>query len=175
MLGRQLRASNHLKSRKPRADISSLQSSTLHHTSGTRSFCSEFKKNCSRLWLDSCLLSIVVPYSLICGAITLPGKNTILTYHHLFRQILLRYGLFDQIRMDCGQEFFLKVCLKKYWFVNQRVNYPNKRVLITLQIHQFFNFDDPVMKCYVSWVTMYSCQDALQQPLIPRIITELQG
>ena len=83
--------------------------------------------------------------------------------------------------MDYGQEFCLKVCLfvqellKENQFVNQRVNYPNKRVLITLQIHQFFNFDDPVMICYVSWITMYSCQDALQQPLIAGIVTEFLG
>ena len=47
--------------------------------------------------------------------------------------------------------------------MNQRVNYPIKRVLITQQIKEFFNFDDPVMKFCASWVTMYICQDALQQ------------
>lgn len=30
--------------------------------------------------------------------------------------------------------------------MNQRVNYSIKRVLITLQTHKFFNFDDSVMK-----------------------------
>ena len=34
--------------------------------------------------------------------------------------------------------------------VNQRVNYSINRVLVTLQKHEFFNFDDPVMKFCVS-------------------------
>lgn len=33
--------------------------------------------------------------------------SPILVYHHLFRSILLRYVLFDQIRIDHEQEFYL--------------------------------------------------------------------
>ena len=127
----------------------------------------------------------------ICGAIILPVKNPILIYHHLFRPILLRYGLFDQIRMDHGQEFclcvFVQELLKEYRFdkrrlpwrqtqstqnyvaermwpeVNQRVNYPIKRVLVSIQAKEEFDFGDAVTKFCVSWLTMYTCQDPLQQ------------
>ena len=61
----------------------------------------------------------------ICGAIVLLVKNPILIYHHLFRPILLRYGLFDQIRMDHGQEFslclFVQELLKEYRFDKRRM------------------------------------------------------
>ena len=127
----------------------------------------------------------------ICGAIILPVKNPILIYHHLFRPILLRYGLFDQIRMDHGQEFCLCVLVqellkghrfdkrrlpwrqtqstqnyiaKRMWpEVNQRVNYPIKRILVNLQGKKHFDFDDAVIKFCVSWVTMYTCHEPLQQ------------
>ena len=61
----------------------------------------------------------------ICEAIILPVKNPILIYHHLFRPTLLRYGLFDQIRMDHGQEFnlclFVQELLKEYRFDKRRM------------------------------------------------------
>ena len=127
----------------------------------------------------------------ICGAIILPIKNPILIYHHLFRPTLLRYGLFDKIRMDHGQEFclclFVQKLLKECRFdkrrmpwrqtqstqnyvaermwpeINQRINYPIKRVLVALQAREAFDFDDAVTKFCVSWLTMYTCHDPLQQ------------
>ena len=126
----------------------------------------------------------------ICGAIIMPVKNPILIYHYLFRPILINYGLFDQIRMDHGQEFclcvFVQELLMGYRFdkrrapwrqtqstqnyvaermwpeVNQRVNYPIKRVLVILQAKEEFDFDDAVTKFCVSWLTMYICHDPLQ-------------
>ena len=48
---------------------------------------------------------------LICRAITLSVKNPVLIYHYLFRPtVLIRYGLFDQIRMDRS---FACVCLSR--------------------------------------------------------------
>lgn len=38
----------------------------------------------------------------ILGAVTMPIKSPILIYEHLFRPALMKYGLFDQIRMDHG-------------------------------------------------------------------------
>ena len=40
-------------------------------------------------------------------------KGSIHIYHHLFRPILPRYGLFDQIKMDHGQEFCLCVFVQE--------------------------------------------------------------
>ena len=60
----------------------------------------------------------------ICGAITLSVKDPIRIYHHLFRPILLRCGLFDQIKMDHGQEFclcvFVQELFKEYRFDKRR-------------------------------------------------------
>ena len=92
----------------------------------------------------------------ICGAIILPVKDPILIYYHLFRPILLCCGLVDQNRTDHGQGFSFRVfvrelfkecrfdkrrmpwsqtqCTQNYvaermWpEINQRINYPVKRV-----------------------------------------------
>lgn len=43
----------------------------------------------------------------ILGLITMPMKNNLIIYENLFRQILLNFGLWDQIRVDHGREFYL--------------------------------------------------------------------
>jgi hypothetical protein len=126
----------------------------------------------------------------IVGSVTMPVKNPILIYEYLFRPALLRYGLFDQIRMDHGTEFclciFVQELLKRYRFdqsrnpwrqtastsnyvaermwpeVNKRVNYPIKRQLCVIEAQEDIDFADPLVKFSVSWVTMFVAKDALQ-------------
>ena len=54
------------------------------------------------------------------GSASMPIKNPILIYEHLFRPGLIKYGLFDQIRMDHGREFvlciFVQELLKRHRF-----------------------------------------------------------
>ena len=47
--------------------------------------------------------------------------------------------------------------------INQRINYPIKCVIVVLQAREAFDFDDAVTKFCVSWLTMYTCHDPLQQ------------
>ena len=127
----------------------------------------------------------------ILGSVTMPVKNPILIYEHLFRPALMMYGLFEQIRMDHGREFvlciFVQELLKGYRFsqrrlpwrqtpstsnyvaermwpeVNKRINYPIKRQLCEIQREENIDFAHPVIMFCVSWVTMYVAQDATEQ------------
>ena len=49
----------------------------------------------------------------ILGAVTMPIKNPILIYEHLFRPVLVKYGLFDQIRMDHERKFVLCIFVQE--------------------------------------------------------------
>ena len=46
---------------------------------------------------------------------------------------------------------------------NQRINYPLKHVLVALQAKEEFDFDDVVTQFCISWLTMYTCHNPLQQ------------
>ncbi|XP_029210672.2 uncharacterized protein LOC114974661 [Acropora millepora] len=126
----------------------------------------------------------------VLGSVSMPIKNPILIYEHLFRPALIKYGLFDQIRMDHGREFvlciFVQELLKRRRFsqrrlpwrqtpstsnyvaermwpeVNKRVNYPIKCQLCEIQRQEDVDFAHPVIMFCVSWVTMYVAQDATQ-------------
>lgn len=47
------------------------------------------------------------------GFITIPKKNPILIYRFLYRPILQKYGLWDQLRMDHGTEFTLVISVQQ--------------------------------------------------------------
>ena len=49
----------------------------------------------------------------ILALITMPVKNNLLIYDHLFRSILLRFGLWDQVRVDHGREFYLTLYIQE--------------------------------------------------------------
>ena len=108
----------------------------------------------------------------------------------MFRPALVKYGLFDQIRMDHGREFvlciFVQELLKRYRFsqtrlpwrqtpsignyvsehmwplVNKRINYPIKRQLVPIQNEENIDFTDSVTMFCVSWVTMYVANAAAE-------------
>ena len=43
----------------------------------------------------------------IMGLITMPQKNNLVIYDKFFKPILLSFGLWDQVRVDHGREFYL--------------------------------------------------------------------
>ena len=118
----------------------------------------------------------------IVGFITIPTKNPALIYDLLFRPLLLSEGLWDQVRVDHGTEFTLVATIQlllshhrqnrthhpvlqslsqlnnraeQIWpEVNQRVNYPLKRVLVGMENEDEINMGDEVTKFCVSWVTI---------------------
>lgn len=135
------------------------------------------------LFTDGCSRFII-------GSVMMPIKNPILIYEYLFRPALLKYGLFDQIRMDHGTEFclciFVQELLKRYRFdqsrhawrqttstsnyvaermwpeVNKRINYPIKRQLCEIEAQEDIDFADPVVMFSVSWITMFVARDATE-------------
>ena len=96
----------------------------------------------------------------IVGFASMPVKNNITIYNEVYRPMVLRYGLFDQIRVDHGKEFYLTLyqqdnlaqfrrntsrrpfiqtpstlnhAVERLWVeVNARINYPIKRALSEL-------------------------------------------
>jgi hypothetical protein len=106
----------------------------------------------------------------IVGFITLPVKNNVEIYTHLFRPILLEHGLWDQIRVDHGREWVLSLfvqeqlatfrincarpphlqststnnhIVERIWVeINKRVNYPLKKALIDMENENLIRTDD---------------------------------
>ena len=114
--------------------------------------------------------------------ILIPTKNPISIYNALTRPLLLSNGLWQQVRLDHGSEFVLVVAaqqhlsnhqqwqdchpvlqstsrqnhhVKRMWpEVNQRVNYPVKRVLIEMEIRDEIDMTNNTIKYCVSWTTI---------------------
>eukprot|EP00731_Ephydatia_muelleri_P029398 Em0020g1042a len=115
--------------------------------------------------------------------VSMPVKNPVQIYQHLFRPILVNYGLFDQIRVDHSKEWTLSLfvqeslahlrhsvqkpphrqtsstlnhTVERCWpEVNNRVNYPIKSCLNQMQDRGDFDLDSMTHKYCVSWVTLH--------------------
>eukprot|EP00111_Clytia_hemisphaerica_P017968 TCONS_00053190-protein len=126
---------------------------------------------------------------MVCGFASMEVKNPILIYEFVFRPAIQRYGLWDQLRVDHGTEFFLclfiqdllknhrvnqhrvpwrqttsteNYVVERFWpEVNSRVNYPLKRALNQLaEMH--YDLTDPLSKFCISWVTLFVVKDSAQ-------------
>ena len=117
-------------------------------------------------------------------------KTLFFFYELVFRIALVKYGLWNKLRLDHGLEFalciFVKETLKVYhrsqekdpWRqtaltqnnvierfwpdMNSRVNYPIRRAFV--QILEINNYDlsDPVLKYCFYWLSIYIVEDAEQ-------------
>ena len=125
----------------------------------------------------------------IVGFITIPKKNPILIYDCLFRPLLLSEGLWNQVRTDHGTEFSLIATAQLYlsnsrqnqsrqpvlqslsrqnhraeriWpEINQRINYPIKRVLVDMENNDEISMGEELIKFCVSWVTIKVIETAV--------------
>lgn len=125
----------------------------------------------------------------IVGFITIPKKNPIVIYNVLFRPLLETEGIWEQVRVDHGTEFTLVATAQEHlahfrqshhhqpilqstsrhnhraeriWpEVNQRINYPVKRVLVDMENNEDIHMSNEVTKFCVSWVTIHVMQDAI--------------
>ncbi len=117
-------------------------------------------------------------------------EEPILIYDHLFLPLLHLEGIWDQVRVDHGTEFSLVATAQLYlsshrlnthhqpilqslsrqnhrveriWpEVNQRVNYPLKRVLIDMENREEINMGNEVSKFCVSYITIRVMEYALR-------------
>ena len=101
-------------------------------------------------------------------------RNPILIYENVFRPAILKYGLWNQLRIDHEQELSLYIfvqdllkyycqstekepwnqttptqnnAIERFWpELNYRVNYPVKRALISIVEENDYNMSDPILK-----------------------------
>ena len=125
---------------------------------------------------------------MIVGYSSMPAKNPIIIYEFVFRPALIKYGLWNQLRVDHGREFvlclFVQDLLKRHRYsqekqpwrqtpstennvierfwpeLNSRVNYPSKRAFISICETYDLDLSDPVLKFCFSWIAIYVTNDA---------------
>lgn len=123
----------------------------------------------------------------IVGCTIMPRKNNRLIYENLYRKMILEYGLWDQVRVDHGREFYLVLFVHEYlrssgrgdpqitsyvqttstnnhiieriWVeLNHRVTYPLKRVIVSMDDQGTIDMNCSVTKFVVSTVLLRVCE-----------------
>ena len=120
---------------------------------------------------------------MICGFASMEIKNPILIYEFEYRPALVHNGLWDQLRVDHGTEFFLCIfvqellkehrnnkhrapwrqttstenyVIERFWpELNSRVNYPVKRALNRITEVYDYDLTDPIIKFCFSLVLCF--------------------
>jgi len=44
----------------------------------------------------------------------MPAKNNLTIYEHIYRHAVAEFGLWDQIVVDCGREFYLTLFIQEH-------------------------------------------------------------
>ena len=116
----------------------------------------------------------------------MPYKNNVIIYENIYRAALTEFGLWDQVRVDHGREFYLMLyaheklrsrrgdatiasyvqttstcnhIIERIWVeLNNRVTYPVKRVVTSMTNRELINMSCPVTKFCVSHVLGRVCQ-----------------
>jgi hypothetical protein len=123
----------------------------------------------------------------IVGWTIMPRKNNQLIYENVYRKAILEYGLWDQVRVDHGREFYLALyihehlrlagrgnsqitpyvqtastsnhIIERIWVeLNHRVTYPVKRVIISMDDQGTIDMNCSATKFAVSTVLLRVCE-----------------
>jgi len=121
---------------------------------------------------------------------TMPMKNNVLIYEHIYRTAVIQHGIWDQLRVDHGTEFYLSLFVqekltpyrtntrrvpfsqtskqnhpaeRKWIEFNTRVKYPIKRALNAMVNEDLINMDDDMNKFCVSWFTSRTADIGIKQ------------
>nr|XP_046256591.1 uncharacterized protein LOC124065345 isoform X1 [Scatophagus argus] len=125
---------------------------------------------------------------------TMPVKNNLTIYEDVYRSAVLEYGMWDQVRVDHGREFYLTLYMQemlsnhrhnlqrqpylqtqstknhtveRMWVeINNRVNYPLKEALMQLQDQEVLDMDDNVTRYCTSNLTAELCKIGLTRAVL---------
>ncbi|XP_046855990.1 uncharacterized protein LOC124449089 [Xenia sp. Carnegie-2017] len=131
--------------------------------------------------------------SMIMAAASMPVKNNVKIYRSVFRPIIEQYGVWDQVRVNCGKEFYLTLfvqqslsahrrntlripykqtpstknhMVERLWVeVNGRINYPIKTQLNRMAQEELIDMVNVVHQFCVSTIVIQVVQAGIQELL----------
>lgn len=130
----------------------------------------------------------------IVSAAVMPIKNNLVIYEDVYRFAVLQYGLWNQVRVDHGKEFYLTLfmheqlrnrrgdetiapymqttstcnhVIERMWVeLNHRVTYPVKRIVTSMENNHTINMSCPITQFCVSIVLCRVCEVGMRRMIL---------